>query len=194
MLKPIKEMETTASEPDEGEIDDLEVERDIAREIEDAFATVTYPGDDKLVRYPDYHESDDVVEGFRGKHWRDMSLDVLSEHWFALGLFSPEAFRFYLPCFLIAALLHSDVTGILWETVFLRLTPPASDGDDMDWLLKLVSLLDARQKAAILRYIELWVQTETGFVDSGRERTLPFWQRTSPTESAQRDRNGTEAG
>jgi hypothetical protein len=192
MLKPSKELETTVSEQDEDE-DEIDVlRRDIAREVEEAFANVPYPGDDRLVAYPDYYESDDVIEAFRGKHWRDISPEVLSEHWASLGLFSPEAFRFYLPCYLIAALLRSDVTGMVWETVFFRLTPPESEGDKMDGFLKRINALDARQKAVIRRFVEVYVQIEAGYPDSSRDRALPFWQRISPTESAEGDRDRTK--
>lgn len=178
MLKPSKQRERTMSEQNEDEADDLELERDVAREIEDAFATVTYPGDDRLVSNPDYYESDDVIKAFRGKHWRDISLDVLVDNQLNLGLLSPEGFYFYLPRFLVAALLHADEVGVLWETVFYTLTPPESEGKDMEWLLKVASLLDSRQKAAVRRFVELWVQTESGSSDY-RERALPFWQRVA---------------
>src|SRR5689334_13102009 len=96
MLKPSTEMENAMSEQDEDDDDEEreyyvpELARDIAREVEEAFTTVTYPGDDKLVSDPNYYECPEVIEAFRGKHWRDISLDVLFDHRDKLALFSPE--------------------------------------------------------------------------------------------------------
>lgn len=193
MLKPSNEMEVAVSEQDEEADDDEDEEReyyvpelarDIAREVEDAFATVTYPGDDNLVSNPNYYECSEVIDAFRGKHWRDISLGALFDHRDKAGLFSPEGFRFYLPCYLVAGLIHNNVADTR-GFLFSLLTPPESEGPRMDRFLKRISLLDARQKAALRRFIELWVETETSYPDPNRDRALRFWQRISPKESAE---------
>ena len=57
-------------EQDEEEDELVLLVREIAREVEDAFATVTYPGDDKLVAYPDSYECSLLEEAFRGRQTR----------------------------------------------------------------------------------------------------------------------------
>jgi hypothetical protein len=177
MLKSSKEMENDVPEQDEDE-DEIDVlAREIAGEVEDAFANVPYPGDERLVRSPTYWENEEILEAFRGKHWRDISVKVLFEHRYSLGALSPEAYRFYLPSYLVAGLIHSDETDTLWQNVFYSLTPPESEGDSMDWFLARIGPLDARQKAAVRRYVELYVQIEHTYPDLDRDRALAFWRR-----------------
>lgn len=110
------------------EYDEDEIGRDIALDVEIAFNNVPYPGDDNLIAFTGHWESPDVLEAFRGKHWRDISLDVLFTHRLSLSLFSPKAFLFNLPAYLIAALLHPNVVDTLRENVCFLLTPPDSEG------------------------------------------------------------------
>lgn len=184
MLKPSKEMEVAVAEQDEEEDEITILEREIARDVEDAFAIIPYPGDDRLVGSPTYSENEEILEAFRGKHWRDISLDVLFEHRLSLGALSPEAFRFYLPSYLVAALLHSEETDTLRENVFSALAPPAEEGFWMDWLLERINPLDVRQKAVLRRFIEFWARTETSYPDAARDRALPFWRRITDPGSA----------
>jgi hypothetical protein len=157
--------------------DDFALERDIAREIEEAFADVPYPGDDKLVDNPDLYGRDMIIEAFRGKHWKEITIDVLYWHRDSIGLFSPEGFRFYLPCFMIGALLHIGETDTLWQSVFFDLTPRELEGPRRDWFDAWVRLLDVRQKAAVRRYVEVYVQNERSFPDPDKDRALAFWRR-----------------
>ena len=80
--------------------------------IRRTFADTTYPGDDALVRSRG-DEPDDVVALFRGKtDWQALSADYVDRAGAAspsaLSFFSPAAFRFYLPAYLLA-----DIDGAL---------------------------------------------------------------------------------
>jgi len=159
--------------------EDDRLRRDIAREVEKGFATVAYPGDDNLFRYPDDYPSAFLRATFKGKHWRDITPEMLIEHQHQLSYFSPEAFRFFLPCFLICALLHGDVTEFLWETVYYNLAPGHRD---MAFLNDLINLLDARQKAVLRRYIELYLRIEVTVPDPHGNEALEFWRRVAKAE------------
>jgi hypothetical protein len=181
MLESPERLEDTVSQQIDDDDDDFALERNIARDVEEAFAHVPYPGDDKLLRYPGYYENDDVLATFRGKHWKDITPQMLVVHQHSLSLFSPEAFRFFLPCLLISAMLHSDVTDLLWGTLFYNLAPGHSD---MDFLNERTNLLDARQKSVVRRYVELYVQTETSLPDPRKEQALAFWRRITEPANA----------
>ena len=89
-----------------------EAARAIAQ-IEEAFGSVTYPGDWCLRDSNEGEEPFLVTKEFAGKDdWRVLDpafLDQAPEGWgTALCFFSDEAFRFYLPAYLIA-----DVRGAL---------------------------------------------------------------------------------
>ncbi|MGD8380223.1 MAG: hypothetical protein PVI37_02735 [Gammaproteobacteria bacterium] len=96
--------------------------------IEQAFDEVEYPGDEFLARSTVGEEAEALVRDFRGKReWRSLSasfLDQAPEGWgTATAFLSPEAFRFYLPAYLIAdirgQLQRADPSGRLC----LSLTP-----------------------------------------------------------------------
>jgi len=81
--------------------------------IEQAFADVSYPGDEDLTDSTYGEEPAALVEAFRGKtDWRALSaefLDQAPDGWgTALSFFSGNALRFYLPAYMIA-----DIRGQL---------------------------------------------------------------------------------
>jgi hypothetical protein len=155
-----------------------EIEPDeLAQEIERAFADARHPGVDRLVEYPDYWESPNVVQSFGDTHWKSVPLDTLIEQRLSLPLFTPEAFRFYLPAFLRASLLHPSAVDTLTENIFYMLTPPpVSAGPEMEQFLRRLSGFSAQQKAALRKFIQLYNQTETSYPDSRRERAEKFWE------------------
>lgn len=70
--------------------------------IEKAFCDVNYPGDENLVNSSYGEEPELVKQHFRGKKdWRIINAEELDLDG-ALSFFSDEAFRFFLPAFLIA--------------------------------------------------------------------------------------------
>jgi hypothetical protein len=86
-------------------------------QIQQAFAQAKYPGDDCLRRSDQSDEPFLLEEEFRGRtDWRTMDARFIDQapdgFGSALSFFSREAFRFYLPAYLIAdidaALLQSD--------------------------------------------------------------------------------------
>lgn len=68
-----------------------------------AFADVRYPGDDHIVADPDHcPECEDVAAAFRGRHWKELTPALIFERKDALPLLRPEAFRYFLPAYLLA--------------------------------------------------------------------------------------------
>ena len=106
----------------------------LRRKIEDAFADAKYPGDDSLVEWKDW-ESVDLARLLKGKHWKDLTLDMMNRESGALYLLTPQAFRFYLPAYLIGSLLHHEY----WfaEVVSYVLMPPEGkreiDENELAW-------------------------------------------------------------
>jgi hypothetical protein len=64
---------------------------------------------------------------------------------------------------------------------FLNLAPSQHDPDFLD---KLASLLDDRQKALVRRYVELFVQIEASQRDSLYDEAVAFWRRVTEPTSA----------
>lgn len=163
--------------PEQEDDRELALKRDIAREIEEAFADVPYPGDDRLLAYPNYYESAYILEFFPGKHWRELVCKIPPEHDVSVVLFSAEAFRFYIPAYVITTLLDPPEYGIFEEYTTGALDPSQSKSRRRAWFLDYISPLDARQKAALRRFIEFTIPEAIIPCSSKEDRTLYFWQR-----------------
>jgi len=72
--------------------------------IETAFADVPYPGDDNIADHQDCLECDEVRAFFRGKSWRDLKFPELRDYSQSLPLFTPQAFHYFLPGYLLATM------------------------------------------------------------------------------------------
>ena len=73
--------------------------------IETAFAEVQYPGDGNITRCP-YHcsECGRVAVFFKGRKWADSTAEDLKAQHTALALFTPEAFQYFLPGFMLVSM------------------------------------------------------------------------------------------
>lgn len=156
-----------------------------ARQIEAAFAHTPYPGDDHLA-LPNY-EDDAIVAALRGKHWSELTLEVMYRHrweWFAL---SPESFRFYLPISMLAVLYHPDEMGVFTENLVFALTPQFDehiqnyfDGNFIDYFSSRVGAMTAAERGAVCAFIAALAQVcpDAGMVYDIelQAHTLRFWQ------------------
>lgn len=72
--------------------------------IAEVFAAVPYPGDANITRCP-YHcsECQRIANFFKGKTWTGFTLEELRNYHVALSLFTPEAFQFFLPAFMLVS-------------------------------------------------------------------------------------------
>ena len=86
--------------------------------IENAFASVPYPGDNNLTRCP-YHcaECRRIAEFFKGKVWAGQTLEELKNYHVALSLFTPEAFHYFLPAFMLVSLDHYDKGDVIPDSI-----------------------------------------------------------------------------
>jgi hypothetical protein len=73
--------------------------------IEEAFADVPYPGDANITHCPyNCSECRRIAAYFKGKESKGYKAEELLDYHVALSLFTPEAFHFFLPAFMLASL------------------------------------------------------------------------------------------
>ena len=127
--------------------------------IEAAFAETNYPGDTQLVDdNSGYHlECNEVAAAFRGKHWKEVPLETLRYHSAGIFFLTPEAYRFYLPAYLLAAVLHYDQVDTLPDSVVFSLIPP-SDARDVEAYRQRVEGFTATQRQVIRCFLEFQKQ------------------------------------
>ena len=86
---------------------------EVIRLIEDVWREARYPGDDRIVPAGSL-EFHGIENYFRGTTWRGHSAIDLRCHRAAFSFFTPQAFRYWLPAFMIAAIKDpegADVVG-----------------------------------------------------------------------------------
>jgi hypothetical protein len=73
--------------------------------IEEAFADVPYPGDGNITHCPyNCSECRRVAVFFKGKTWKGHTEEELRAYHVALSLFTPEAFHYFLPAFMLVSM------------------------------------------------------------------------------------------
>ncbi len=84
--------------------------------IEDSWREVPYPGDDKIFT-PDSYDDEDIVNYFGGTTWRGHSPADLRAHSSAFTFFTPEAFHYWLPAFMIAAIQNRGEADVIVDYI-----------------------------------------------------------------------------
>jgi len=151
-----------------------ELETAVKATIRKAFARTPYPGDGKLVvaRAGEDPECDQIAESFRGKTWKDLPAGLIRSYADSLPLFTAEAFRYYLPAYMLASLgsdeepasVREPVAGRAPDTAFdwndvvhfvlFRLTLPESP-EDCEYFLARARQFSAEERKAIAGYLKL---------------------------------------
>jgi hypothetical protein len=99
-----------------------------AEAVVKAFADVELSSDAPIVPKLGYRnfEAESISEFLRGRDWRGLTLERLRSEYAGdeaalLSFVTPEAFRFYLPAFLLICLREYDRADILIDNTFLHL-------------------------------------------------------------------------
>jgi hypothetical protein len=172
------------------EITEFGLQESMAQQIKQAFADTPYPGDDQIVK-PE-SDNQELMRAFRGRDWRALPVATLGYYYVDLPHLTPEAFRYYLPAFMIAVLLHYQNVGTLPVSLMHSLTPPDPDSlekymDKHTDPLKLTKVADflnrasafnAKEKTAIRTFLGLYRKWCTRGIGELRfiDRALEFWQ------------------
>jgi hypothetical protein len=123
----------------------------IKKKIEESFADVPYPGDRQICSDPDYWESAEIIEHFRGRHWKEVARDDLQYHQHDLPFFSPAGLSYYLPAYLFAAL---EPLGDTLEFTVYHVDPETEDADQREYWAERFERMTPAQKNAIRMWLE----------------------------------------
>lgn len=155
----------------------------IIDKIKNAFEHVPYPGDENISSYSE-------VRDYDGKRWNELSLDFIVGHRSNLALLTGDAFRFYLPAYLITALLYPKEVDTLIDSLLYNLAPPdlipvsnisAYQQEVNDFNSK-INIFSSEEKAAIamfvLSFTQLFPNGSWNTLESEHERlnsATKFW-------------------
>lgn len=133
----------------------------LIRDIYAAFSNHTYPGDNEIVHceYDERwggtlqgpcRECREVVNYFKGKDNRRLAAHKLRGISFSLFSLAPQAFLFWLPSFLAAAIRNPREADMVLESLEFRFRPPRSRAE-MKWQKTRLPLLSERQIDVVIR-------------------------------------------
>ncbi|PYQ65480.1 MAG: hypothetical protein DMF53_05465 [Acidobacteria bacterium] len=122
--------------------------------LEAAFGDLPVPDDEHLV--PDSSgydlERNQVQAKFRGRHWRSLSPADLAGEADSLALFTPEAFRFFLPAYVRASVLDYERADLIPMVVVWALARPGDPGL-LSYFQSRIGALDLPQRKALKEFL-----------------------------------------
>jgi Family of unknown function (DUF6714) len=153
----------------------------VAARIRSAFAGARYPGDDRLVPQTARRdrEREQITRDFAGRHWSELGVEFVRRQPEALLLMSPDAFRFYLPAYVLAAVEHSRRSDLAPAAVVQSLTPPSRDAASARWFEERVRGLSNEQRAALRGALQV-IAGAGLFLEREAEQALAYWNRQDP--------------
>lgn len=126
-------------------------------EIEAAFAGLEPPGDDALL-HPQCRDDGDIVDFYGEVDRRDLSDEVIIRSYAAPSFFSAEAFRYYMPAFMIWSLAHADSVEFAPESTICAFDPDGTDPTLRDFQVSKFALFDAAQRTAVIRFLKTFAR------------------------------------
>jgi hypothetical protein len=136
----------------------------VRRRIVAAFAAARYPGDDNIGydKTGEHLECKQVADYFRGTRWQDVDLAFLRKYGeradasACLTFMSPEAFRYYLPAFLLVVAESFDEADLLVQTVVSSITPRRDQSNRalVEFVRKRLEGFTSEQREAIRLFLE----------------------------------------
>jgi hypothetical protein len=154
--------------------------KELIQKIEQAFSDAQYPEDEAIVPLydglPHCDECATLVDCFRGKPWKAVPLETLVKERGSLPLFTMLAFRYYLPAYLIAGLLHPRETDTLRDNIFYSLTPPKQEvGPEIAHFRELLEGFSPEQRTLLKEFMRLYLQAEVSYKTPEQRRARKFW-------------------
>jgi hypothetical protein len=144
-------VQTLGFEQNRGNMEPSNPLAELTAEIRAAFPTTPVPNSivsDELLYDPERKE---VVDCFSGRIWADLSVDELRYHDIAMSCFTPAAFAYYLPAYLLAILRDFVEADILVHGTFHYLRPISGF---IDMRNERRAALSPRQRKAVVLFAE----------------------------------------
>ena len=129
--------------------------RDVRTLILEAWSDAPYPGDDAIAYdQSGRHLECALVAGFfRGKRWKDVTLAALRSYRgdasACLAFMSPQAFRYYLPAYMLIAIDDYAEADVIADSALNMLTP----GELQEYWNERAKGFSQRQREAILSFL-----------------------------------------
>ncbi len=125
----------------------------LKHQIEEAFSSIQYPGDDNIVE-KDFPEYIDVAKRFGGKDWRiwkDNPGELLMDTVGDISFFSPQAFCYYLPLYMLNELFIPSDYPFYGEVIGSLAPSSVSEVDNV--VNRRLACMNRAQLRAVLEFL-----------------------------------------
>jgi hypothetical protein len=146
---------------------ELEAQR-LIRQITDAFRNVKRPENSGFIHKDcSAGDDEDVSLFYKVRNWETMSSSLIEEGYAAKSFFSPEAFQFFIPAFMIWSIhnLRKSSAFVIDSTIY-SLNPYKRNGLD-DFSISKYAMLSESQKLAIICFLGFIRDNGKGWADTG---------------------------
>ena len=150
------------------------------------------PKPSKLVNYMGGGDPQQIVDYFGGKTWPEITMHGLmyeyeGDPFGAMAFMTDEAFRYYLPSFMMISLEEMEIADLVPSNVCWRLTPPDDPAENNIFLTRMSGFSPA-QKEVIATYLR--EDATTGACSSeAREAYEGYWHQFDPAPPDQKTTN-----
>jgi hypothetical protein len=160
----------------------------VTAQIEAAFAETPYP-ESGIIGMGCGWEGEEIQQALSDKHWKEITLELMLEHHDQIPCTTPAGFRFYLPAWMLAALLHYEEAEDISDNLIYNLSPP-SGTEMLAHFLYHVSAFNSREKTAIFAFLNAFRQlhpSEYEFEETFQgnrtlHRAIEYWKNASQGE------------
>ena len=147
--------------------------------IREAFAEAVYPGNDNItISACSCGECTETRAFFEGKHWRDVAAtgQPFQIGWGGLANLSPDAWRFYLPAYMLLSLKGDGDPGETLECALYSLSPHPTIGNDL--FTERMNAFSIEQQKCIAAYACAAVEPdeEDKVFDEAYVRAASYWK------------------
>jgi hypothetical protein len=148
--------------------------------LKSAFNDSVYPGDDQIAKNIAHDEITDLQQAFQGKDWRDIPVEVAETWRMSTMLFTPQAFRYFLPAFLLGSM-HEHAVEISPYLIF-ALIPPRKPQELAEFSETMAGFTDA-QKSVIGEWVKDFLENNPIGNEEFVETTRAFWGLAEPEQA-----------
>lgn len=134
--------------------------QNLRTQIIDAFSSVPRPCAGAVTGHQ-CEECFELRDTFSPLNWETVPPEVIHDNSAQLSLFTHEAYRYFLPAYLLSCLDNFAPDNLVCEFVIYSLTPDNGDENQKQWIADRHGLLDRKQKGAIAAFLEQVLATES---------------------------------
>jgi len=127
--------------------------------IRRAFADTPYPSG----KLTDTYDDEGVSEYFAGKKWENLNVADLRRHYVALSFLEPQAFRYFLPAFMLGELSDPETADLIGESIVFHFARPEAFW--VETYEKRIALFTKMEKEAIMHFMDYMQSTYGLFED-----------------------------